>query len=89
MAQRLGKEGAAVALVDFDRAELDKSKKELEAGGITVGTYHVDIRKHEEVKKCIQSVVDSFGKIDVLVQSAGVFLIRHLPFLLRFFSPFS
>jgi NAD(P)-dependent dehydrogenase (short-subunit alcohol dehydrogenase family) len=68
----LAKEGAKVAITDI----LDKEGKELEEkikrnGGLAK-YYHLDVSKEEEVKKVFEQIAEDFGRIDGLVNNAGI-----------------
>lgn len=68
----LAKEGAKVAVTDI----LDEKGKEVvesikKAGGIAK-FWHLDVTNEEEVKKVFADVAKEFGKIDVLVNNAGI-----------------
>jgi len=65
-------EGAKVVLVDWDDKEGPKMAEELrKAGGDTLFV-KCDVSKEEEVKKAIQATLDKYGRIDILVNDAGV-----------------
>ena len=42
------------------------------AGGTAVASY-ADVRVDEEAKKVVQSAIDNFGKLDILINNAGIF----------------
>ncbi len=66
-------EGAAVAVADFGH---DEAKADLVAaivrGGGKAMALACDVRVEAEVKAAIDATVDRFGRIDVLVNNAGV-----------------
>lgn len=47
-------------------------KQELAKQGINIETFKADIRNRAEVKNLIQFTIDKFGKIDVLINNAGI-----------------
>lgn len=53
-------------------SEANKVKEELTSCGKTVETYKADVRSREEVKGLIQFALEKYGKIDVLVNNAGI-----------------
>jgi len=71
-AQKLGGEGAKVALFDMSEANLAKAKASLEASGITAMACAVNVTSPEDVAAAVASVATAWGGIDVLVQCAGV-----------------
>lgn len=76
IAQRLSKEGARLALLARDGVKLEKIAKEL---GPRVISVTCDITKPEDIKKAVNQVVKHFGKINVLINCAGIWLkLKHL-----------
>ena len=68
----LAKEGAAVAVVDInDNAGKDTVSVIQEQGGKAV-FWHMDTSKEAEVKEVICGIAEQFGRIDVLVNNAGI-----------------
>jgi len=67
IAERLAKEGAKLALVA-------RSQDKLQGLAQAVGgeAFVCDIRNHAQVKKTVEAVVAKFGRIDVLVNNAGI-----------------
>lgn len=51
-------------------------KEELISSGKTVDIYKADIRNREEVKSLIEFTIKKYGKIDVLVNNAGISQIK-------------
>lgn len=71
-ARRLGEEGAAVALLDLHGAEGEALAARLDAAGIKARFWPCDVAKEAEVKRVFGEVENHFGRIDVLVNNAGV-----------------
>lgn len=65
------KEGANVALVDFDRAALDRAVDEVRAITENVIGCCADVRVYEQVKKAVDDAHEAFGSIDILIPFAG------------------
>jgi len=63
--------GAKVAMVDFDRARLDRVAGEMAAEGATVLPIVADVTDEEAVRAFFRKTNDTFGSIDVVVNSAG------------------
>ena len=63
--------GAKVALVDFDKDRLSLVSKELSDTGAEVMEIFADVTEEDTVKKFFKDVHDKWGRIDVLVNSAG------------------
>lgn len=72
IAKRFAEEGAKVALIDFNAELLEKAKSEFEAEGHTVLICQGDISSEESVNAAFKSIEEKFGRLDVMVNSAGI-----------------
>jgi len=72
IAQRLGAEGAHVALLDRNASLLDETKHELTSLGIGVSVHECDIGDEGSVNAAMESALKQRGRIDTLINSAGV-----------------
>ncbi len=71
-ARLFAKEGAKVVVNDVDVEEARKVAAEIKkAGGAAVASGD-SVYPHESAGKLVQTCVDNFGKIDVLVNNAGI-----------------
>jgi len=78
IAIRAAKDGANVAILAKTTEAHPKlpgtiysSAKEIEAAGGKALPLKCDIRYEEEVKKCVQEVVKTFGGIDIVINNAS------------------
>lgn len=62
--------GANVAMIDFDRDRLDRVAAEIAAEGGTVLPIFADVCEEDTVRAFFKQVNDTFGSIDVVVNSA-------------------
>ncbi|MBI2360328.1 MAG: SDR family NAD(P)-dependent oxidoreductase, partial [Deltaproteobacteria bacterium] len=70
-AHTFAKEGARVAIADVDVERLHRTLSEL--GQITDAmAVSADVRSEDEVRRLIDEVVTRFGRIDVLLNNAGI-----------------
>jgi 3-oxoacyl-[acyl-carrier protein] reductase len=72
VAQRLADEGATVAVLDRDEAGAGATADRIEAGGGSAVAYAVDVSVTAEVDRVIGDVAARNGRLDVLVNNAGV-----------------
>jgi NAD(P)-dependent dehydrogenase (short-subunit alcohol dehydrogenase family) len=72
LARELGRQGARLTLAARDEAELERARKDLEDRGIDVTTVVCDVAHRDEAQGLIDGVVARTGRIDVLVNNAGV-----------------
>lgn len=72
IARRLGAEGAAVVLFDINRTLLERTVAELRERGHSATYQVVDIADERAVKTAVQRVVDESGRLEILVNSAGI-----------------
>ena len=47
-------------------------KKELEAEGIMIDIVKTDVSKREEIRNLVKYVIEKYGKIDILINNAGI-----------------
>ena len=52
--------------------EAKKVKEDLQKNNINIEIFKADVSKREEVKELIDFVINKFGKIDVLINNAGI-----------------
>ena len=71
IAQRMAESGAALSLWDRDATALARIAKEL-AAKTKVHTANVDVASHQQVAAAVKDTASALGKIDILVNSAGV-----------------
>ncbi len=72
IAVRFAAEGAAVAIVDLREAEGWETVRTIEAADGEAGFYCTDIGKAEQVGCMVQAVLERWGRIDILVNDAGI-----------------
>ena len=68
----LARGGASIAVVDRDGAAASTVTKEIETDGGTAAAVVVDLSQPTDVTRAVTEVLERFGRIDVLVNSAGV-----------------
>ena len=80
IAEAFAKNGYNVALHTFSRADEAKKKAEELSVSFGVRTFSVqaDVSKENDVKKMFVTLEKDFGKIDVLVNNAGISLVSML-----------
>ena len=68
----LAEGGALIALAARNEAKLADVVKEIEAKGGQAATFRMDVGNEDEVKSAIKAALERFGKIEILVNNAGV-----------------
>jgi short-subunit dehydrogenase len=72
MARLLAQEGGRLALVSRDSDELERARIHLNSYHTEVLTIPCDVTDRQQVDAMVSRVVGHFGKIDVLINNAGV-----------------
>jgi NAD(P)-dependent dehydrogenase (short-subunit alcohol dehydrogenase family) len=70
--ERMLEEGAAVGVLDILDDEGKALVTELSAKGYKVEYWHCDVADEAQVKAALDGVADRFGKLDVVVNNAGI-----------------
>jgi 3-oxoacyl-[acyl-carrier protein] reductase len=72
IAERIASEGGIVALFDINEVLLKKTVDGLITKGAAAIGYTVDISSEDDVQEAIQHVENKFGRIDIMVNAAGI-----------------
>ena len=72
MARGVAARGARPVLVDLDEASLSDTRMACEAQGAEVGCYAADVSKEAEVERLFERAVEDFGRLDALINNAGI-----------------
>jgi NAD(P)-dependent dehydrogenase (short-subunit alcohol dehydrogenase family) len=71
IARRFADEGCSVVITDISDDEGEKTADEITKKGQKAIYVHCDVTKEKEVIASVKKAVDTFGKVDILVASAG------------------
>lgn len=75
----LAKAGAKVAVADISQEDCEKVAEEIKKIGGEAMALKCDVSKKDEVEKMVKAVVDRWGKVDVLINNAGI--VQFKPFV--------
>ena len=71
-ALRLAKDGAAVAVAARNKEKLDELVAEITAAGGKAAAFPLDVAEEEQVKATVKETLAQLGKIEILVNNAGI-----------------
>ncbi len=73
IAKRLAKKGLKV-IANYNKSQkaAEELRKELEEDGIKIDIIKADVSKREEAKKLAKYALEKYGKIDILINNAGI-----------------
>jgi NAD(P)-dependent dehydrogenase (short-subunit alcohol dehydrogenase family) len=69
----LAREGANLVIADMDVEGLSKTAEEIAALGVQVLPVETNVLKAEQIEALFTKAVEKFGRIDILVNCAGIF----------------
>ncbi|GGL44763.1 3-oxoacyl-ACP reductase [Halarchaeum grantii] len=72
MASAYADAGADVAIVDIDAENAEQTADELSDDGVQTTAIAADVTDEDEVEAVADTVVEEFGRIDVLLNNAGI-----------------
>ncbi|MCE7070387.1 SDR family oxidoreductase [Dyadobacter sp. CY327] len=72
MAAGLASAGADIVLVNRNAADAETSAEELRSFGTQITSFPADITSLEQTEAMVKFVIAAFGKIDILINSAGI-----------------
>lgn len=72
IAERFAREGGQVIVTDSNEQGANETTAGINAEGLAAATYLADISSGEACRKLISDVIADFGKIDVLINNAGI-----------------
>lgn len=72
LAKTFADQGASVAILARRYEKLEGLSKEIEAMGGKAFPVKCDVTREEDVIKAVAAIIDKFGKIDILINNAGV-----------------
>ncbi len=78
LARCFAREGARVAILARDRAELERARLDLAERGAEVLALVCDVADQEQVRSAVHQVISAYGRLDVLVNNAGVIQVGPL-----------
>jgi len=71
-AMRLATEGAAVTIVDIDEAGAAETTELIKANGQQAIALTADVTNRSQVEQVVAKTVDTFGRLDILVNNAAI-----------------
>lgn len=72
-AELYAKEGAKIVAVDFNEETVQETVTAIQDNGGEAVAVKADVSMDEDVKNFIQTAIDTYGKIDILFNNAGIY----------------
>jgi 3-oxoacyl-[acyl-carrier protein] reductase len=77
MGRSLHDDGCIVILADLQREAAENTARQLDPTGNTAWAVGVDVRSRSQIDAAIRSIIDRHGRLDVLINNAGVTPVRE------------
>ncbi|HEX3397855.1 MAG TPA: SDR family oxidoreductase [Steroidobacteraceae bacterium] len=72
LALRFAGQGANIALLDLNAADLEQASRQCAALGVRAMAYTADVSQEADVSAVLDAVVRDFGSLDVIINNAGI-----------------
>ena len=72
IALELSQAGATLAIADINEVKLAQVAAEIEALGGTAAAFRLDVSSQESIEAGAKAILERFGKVEVLVNNAGI-----------------
>jgi short-subunit dehydrogenase len=72
LAEEFGKKGSKILITGRNQQSLDEALIELKSDGIEAEAIISDVSKEEDNKRMAEYAIEKFGKIDILINNAGI-----------------
>jgi NAD(P)-dependent dehydrogenase (short-subunit alcohol dehydrogenase family) len=72
IAEAMAENGARVALLDLNQHGLEQAADHLRKTGADVLIKTVDVSDRDQMRHCVDAVVDEFGRLDIAFGNAGI-----------------
>ena len=83
LARQICAAGGKVALIARDAEELGRAKADLARRGGAVLTLQCDLLDTAQIRSAVRQIIDRFGKIDILINNAGIIEVGPLAHMTR------
>lgn len=83
LARHICAQGGSVALIARDADELARAKADLAARGSVLLTIECDLLDAGQIQSAVQQIIDRFGRIDILINNAGIIEVGPLQNMTR------
>jgi NAD(P)-dependent dehydrogenase (short-subunit alcohol dehydrogenase family) len=83
LARHICAQGGSVALIARDPEELARAKADLAPRGGAVMTIQCDLLDAAQIDAAVRQIIDRFGKIDILINCAGIIEVGPLEHMTR------
>ena len=70
--RQLGKMGYSVILTARNLEKAQQSAEVLKSEGVEAFAYEIDVTKEETIKRASEAINEKFGKLDLLINNAGI-----------------
>jgi 3-oxoacyl-[acyl-carrier protein] reductase len=72
IAERIASESGTIVLFDINEELLNRTVNDFKSKGYNTSGFKVDVSSEEMVRKSIEEVEEAHGRIDIMVNSAGI-----------------